>query len=132
MNEPKYVITTKNARVGNRFEKFYRVVCGSRKVCEIWLPSGGIKKSYDRKGKLSIDAGSQSKKTISGPSFALAFTILRDAFDQKTALEWASTISFLCKVPADHSRYDYGVPIVIYTRSDLFTMILEAQQTRPA
>jgi hypothetical protein len=130
--EPKYVITRKTAEVHSRFEHFLRVVFGSRKVCEVWAPSGSLRKSYDKKGKLIKDAGASTTLAVSGPRFALAFLILRHAFDLKTALEWASLIDNKLKVPEDPSRYAFGVSVIVYTKAELFEMILEEQQRKAA
>lgn len=133
MKEPQYTIVRRmdyrNAVAEDtKPGYFYLVKHGCKKVCEVWAVKGHLKKSYDKNGKLICQATPKMTLDVSSPRFTLAFMILRDAFDLKIALEWASLIRIL--LPDDPSPHVYGQSVVVYTKADLFSAILEARDPK--
>lgn len=122
--ESAYGISRKSAMRKGVYENFYLVRRGSLKIGEVWVNDAAIKSAYDARGNavcpFSItDPGTRFKAT---KEQAVAYLILANAYDLKTAMEWFAKIGAKLKMPAN-------IPM-IYRKSDLFTMILEEQKTK--
>jgi hypothetical protein len=133
--DAEYVITRK---LGHRVyadpvpkpEYYYRVMRGSRKVCEVW-GEGTVRKFYDKQGKIArMPDAYRPTSMIHGSRGALARLILHDAFDWATALEWASDVAVLLRLPMQNM--EPRPKHVVYQKSELFELILEARKARVA
>lgn len=136
--EPEYVIRRKLGFRGpaghdNRAIPFFRVTRGSRKVCEVWADTGEVRKYYNEKGQLAYIPAIYTPPNTDGGRVTVTTIILRNAFDWGTAREWASSIQHNIRLPQDpvHYRAYFGQSIV-YKKSELFSMILDARQARVA
>lgn len=122
--ESAYVISRKSALRKGLYENFYLVRRGSLKLGEVWLIDASIKSAYDARGnavcQFSITDPATQREATKGQ--AVAYLILANAYDLKTAMEWFAQIGTKLKMPAN-------IPM-IYRKSDLFTMILEEQKVK--
>lgn len=137
--EPEYVISRKMGFRGagghdQRADYFYRVRRGSRKVCEVWADTGEVRKFYNAQGRLAYIPDIYKPPGTDGGRLAITTIMLRNAFDWTTAREWASSISPNIRMPMNTRDYQsgYAFSVVVYKKSELFAMILDARQARVA
>lgn len=96
----------------------YLVSYEIRKIAEVWM-SGTIKQFYD-KGNPSSQHGIPTH-VLSTSAWAVAYLVLRDAFDEKTAYDWYTRIDLM---PSGYVK-------TANTKADLFADILAAQRVVP-